>query len=133
MSQLCEGSGGKKVRRKEKREKRKKGEKNGRRSENIHFTQGGLKYIFDKMPYKIKSGKNNMALDSTRTSQPPSSIAADGIGCMTGQNRTEQNRTEQNRTEQNRAEQNRTGQNKIGQLSLEKANEHMSTLIHIII
>ena len=38
MSQLCEGSGGKKVRRKEKREKRKKGEKNGRRSENIHFT-----------------------------------------------------------------------------------------------
>ena len=51
-------------RRKEKREKR----KNGRRSESIHFTLGGLKYIFDKMPYEIKSGKNNMALDSTRTS-----------------------------------------------------------------
>ena len=34
MSHLCEGSGGKKVRRKEKREKR----KNGRRSESIHFT-----------------------------------------------------------------------------------------------
>ena len=47
----------------EKKEERKK--KNERRSENIHFCLGGLKYIFDKMPYQIKSGENNMAVDST--------------------------------------------------------------------